>query len=150
MFSPQDRQRGLGCSGGHHSTFPSDPVLFQALELHAQKIPCEDDRVLFDKGDRPVGVYLVRSGTVQAIIHSDVGGIAAIFHANAGTVLGLPAIASNRPYSLSAVARQGSDVALVAKGEFERIVRDEPGMYMAVLRVLASEVHAAREALANS
>ena len=105
--------------------------------------------MLFDQGDRPVGVYLVRSGTVQAIIHSDVGGIAAIFHANAGTVLGLPAI-ELIGLSLSAVARQGSDVALVAKGEFERIVRDEPGMYMAVLRVLASEVHAAREALANS
>lgn len=134
----------------HRPAFPSDPVLFNGLELRAQKIRCDEDRMLFAEGDGPIGLYLVRSGSVEAIVHSGNGGIAAIFDVEPGAVLGLPAVASGRPYSLSARARQGSDIAFLGKDDFNDLVQGEPGMYMAVLRVLAAEVQVAREALANA
>jgi CRP-like cAMP-binding protein len=86
---------------------------------------------------------------VKGIVHSDRGKIAAVLHADPGAVLGLPATSCNRPYSLSAFARQGSDIGFVAKSDFDVLVRDQPTIYMAVLRVLAAEVHVARQALAS-
>jgi len=131
----------------HSATFPSDPALFKALALHARRIRCEEDRLLFAQRDEPIGLFLVRSGTVQAVVHSDDDGVVAVFHADPGSVLGLPAVASNRPYSLSALARQGSDVAFLSKDDFDMLVADEPGIQMAILRVLAAEVQTARALL---
>lgn len=146
--------RGESGSGfplpSHRIAFPSDPAFFMALGLQAQKIRCDEDRILFDQGDGPIGLYLVRSGTVEAIVHSEDGGIAAIFCAESGAVLGLPAVASGRPYSLSALARQGSDIAFLGKEDFNELMRGHPEMYMDVLRVLAAEVQVAREALASA
>jgi CRP-like cAMP-binding protein len=88
----------------HSATFPSDPALFRALAFHARKIRTEEDHLLFAQGDEPIGVFLVRSGTVQAVVHSDDGGVVAIFRANPGSVLGLPAVTSDQLYSLSALA----------------------------------------------
>lgn len=129
--------------------FPSDPALFETLQLRAQRIPCDVDRMLFRQGDKPVGLYLICSGEVNGMVQSDDGRIVAVFHGDPGAVLGLPATSCNRPYSLSALARQGSDIGFVAKSDFELLVRDQPAIYMAVLRVLAAEVHAARQALAS-
>ena len=133
-----------------HAALPTDPVLFEALGLHARKIRCEEDRTLFAQGDGPIGLYLVRSGIVQAVVHADDGSPAAIFHADPGAVLGLPAVASNQPYSLSALARQGSDIAFLSKDDFNDLLQEQPALCLVVQRVLAAEVQAAREALANS
>ena len=133
----------------HHAAFPSDPTLFEALGRHARKLRCEEDRMLFSQGDGPIGLFLVRSGTVQAVVHSGNGKVTAVFYANPGAVLCLPAVVSKEPCSLSALARQGSDIAFLSKDDFDDLLREEPGLLIAVLRVLASEVHSAREALAS-
>lgn len=111
--------------------FPSDPALFEALELSARKFPCDEDRILFRQGDKPIGLYLIRSGTVHGIVRSDDGKVVAVFHGDPGVVLGLPAVSCNRPYSLSALAREGSDIGFVAKSDFEKLI-GEPAIYMAV------------------
>jgi len=133
-----------------YAAFPSEPVLFRSLVFHAQKIRCDEDRTLFKQGDWPIGIYLVRSGAVQAIVHGEDGSVAAILHANPGAVLGLPAAVSNKPYSLSALARQGSDIAFISKDDFEILVQSMPELSFAILKVLAAEVQAARAALVNS
>ena len=149
MLSSQSQSSGFPCLP-HVATFPSEPALFKALVFHAQKMAIDEDRLLFAQGDVPIGVFLVRSGAVHAVVHSNEGGVVAIFHADPGSVLGLPALASDRPYSLSAHARQGSDIAFLGKDDFYRLVADQPGIQMAILRVLASEVQAARATLADS
>ena len=106
--------------------------------------------MLFSQGDGPIGIYLVRSGAVDAMVHGQDGKIAAIFLARPGAVLGLPAVIAKGPYSLSALARQGSDIAFLGKEDFYDILRAGPGMYLDVLRVLAAEVQAARSALADA
>ena len=138
------------CHSSHRATFPSDPGLFKALAFQARKIRSEEDRLLFAQGEGTIGLFVVRSGAVQAIVHSDDGRVAAAFLAGPGAVLGLPAVVSDEPYSLSAHARQGSDIAFLGKNDFNDLLQDEPGMYMAILRVLAAEVHLALEALAHA
>jgi CRP-like cAMP-binding protein len=128
-------------------TFPSDAELFLALEAHSHNVPCQGDRTLFRRGDDPVGLYLVYSGVADATIVNDQGQPVVSFHANPGTILGLPAIVSGEPYSLSAIARYGSDIGFVPRTAFERIIRTNSMLYLSVLKVLAAEVQFARQAL---
>ena len=70
-------------------------------------------------------------------------------HAKPGSLLGLPAIIGNESYTMTAVARPGSEVRFVARGDFEGLIQAEPSLYPKVLKVLAAEVRAARHALAG-
>jgi CRP-like cAMP-binding protein len=64
--------------------------------------------------------------------------------AEAGSLLGLPGVVGNCPYSLSAAARKGSEVGFVSREEFSKLMLTEPGLAVLILRVLAAEVRTAR------
>jgi CRP-like cAMP-binding protein len=70
-------------------------------------------------------------------------------HAGPGSLLGLPGIVANEPYTLTAVARKGSEVRFVTRSDFEDLIRAEPSLNFGVLQVLAAEVRSARLALAE-
>ncbi len=57
-------------------------------------------------------------------------------HVGAGSLLGLPAIVGNEPYSLTAIARKGSKVSVMNRRDFEDVVRSRPSLYPKVLQVL--------------
>jgi CRP-like cAMP-binding protein len=127
--------------------FPIDWELFTALEPHSCSLNCEDEQTLFEQGDDPTGLYLVRGGVANALIQSADGSTAAIFQASPGAVLGLPALTSGQPYSLSALAGPGADVSFVPRETFLQLVQERSVLALSVLNVLAREVHAAREAM---
>lgn len=129
------------------SAFPIYRQLFWALEPSSRQIQCDEDRTLFQQGDMPVGVYLVRRGQAAGIVLNDKGETMVRFRAFPGTVLGVPAVVSNEPYSLSAIARQGADVGFVSKEEFKNVVRSKPLAQIAALKALAAEVQFARKSL---
>jgi CRP-like cAMP-binding protein len=134
----------------NRQTFSRDAELFHIISAQADKILCEKDRILFHQGDPPLGLFIVRSGAAVAMVLSERGKAVARFTAESGTVLGLPAIVCDQPYSLSLVARQGSDIGFITKRQFDKLLRDQPKIYLSVLKILAEEVHAARAALANA
>jgi CRP-like cAMP-binding protein len=68
-------------------------------------------------------------------------------NAGPGSVLGLPGIVANEPYTLTAMARKGSAVRFVTRNDFEDLMRGEPSLNLYVLRVLAAEVRSTREAI---
>ena len=70
-------------------------------------------------------------------------------HAAAGSLLGLPAVIGNEPYTMTALARKRSAVRFVPSSDFEDLIREEPAMYPMVLQVLAAEVRTARQALSE-
>jgi len=69
--------------------------------------------------------------------------------AGPGALLGLPGIVSNEPYTLTAMARKGSEVGFVTRSEFDELLQAEPSLNLMVLQVLAAEVRAARLALSE-
>jgi len=71
-------------------------------------------------------------------------------HAAAGSLLGLVGIIGNEPYTLSAMARKGSEVSFVTRSEFEDLMRTEPSLSPKVLQVLAAEVKTASQALSET
>lgn len=130
--------------------FAADRALVQALELRSQPISCIQGVTLFKQGDAPIGLYILKSGEANLLMESKVGRPVMCVHAEAGSLLGLPGIIANEPYTMTALVQGGSEVLFVTKDDFEDLIRAEPSLYPMVLRVLASEVRAARQALTGN
>lgn len=64
-----------------------------------------------------------------------------------GSILGVPAVVTKGPYTLSAVACPGAEVDFVELGDFEDLMQTEPALFPLVLSVLAAEVRSSRIAL---
>jgi len=128
------------------SAFPIYRELFRALEPLSQHLQCDEERTLFCQGDWPMGVYLLRAGDALAFILNEQGRPAVEFQVYPGTVLGVPAIVSHQPYSLTVVGRRGAVIGFVSKEDFGNLIHRRPSTYIAALRMLAAEIHSARQA----
>jgi CRP/FNR family transcriptional regulator, polysaccharide utilization system transcription regulator len=129
------------------SAFLADSDLIQALEKRATPIVCNEDRKLFNQGDPAVGLYILSQG--EAVVSMDAGDDAIAFSctASAGSLLGLPGLIANQPYSLTAVARKGARIGFISKDEFNSLMQTEPPLMVKILQVLAAEVRSARLAI---
>jgi CRP-like cAMP-binding protein len=63
---------------------------------------------------------------------------------------GLPGTIGNQPYSMSAMARKGSEVRFVTREDFEHIMRSKPFLYPKLLQVLTAEVQSALQAISDT
>src|SRR5579872_2487163 len=103
------------------TAFVADPELVTALERRGTKVPCETDRVLFRQGDPAVGLYVVHAGVVTLTMHAASIQILKI-ETGPGSLLGLPAIVGNQPYSLTAEAQQGAKIKFLSRDEFTALM----------------------------
>jgi CRP-like cAMP-binding protein len=129
------------------SAFLADPELFQELEKRATPIPCDGDRVLFRQGDPPAGLFILREGEATLSMDSDCDEPLVTFRATAGSLLGLPALVGNRPYTLTAQAHSGAVLSFIDRNEFNALMQSELPLMVKILQVLAAEVRSARMAL---
>jgi CRP-like cAMP-binding protein len=83
------------------------------------------------------------------MMESRPGKVVLCLHAASGSILGVPAICANAPYSSTATAREGSDVRFVTRDEFEDALQAEPQLAIKVFQLVASEVIAARRAISE-
>jgi len=127
----------------------ADRALVQALELRSRPVSCIKGGTLFKQGDAPCGLYILKSGEANLMMASRSGKPVLCVHAEAGSLLGLPGVIANEPYTMTALVHAGSEVTFITRGDFEDIVRTEPSLYPGVLHVLAAEVRAARRAIAE-
>ena len=65
------------------------------------------------------------------------------------SLLGIPAIVGNQPYSMTAKACGDVEVFRLSAISFNDLIKTEPRMQEAVLRILAGEVRIARQALSD-
>jgi len=129
------------------SAFVADSELIRALEEQSTPISCDEDRVLFHQGDAPVGLFILKSGPVTLSMTSP-GGVELIsFRAREGSLLGLPGLIGDEPYTLSAIAHPGVELRYVTRDSFTSMMREQPMLAMKILQVLAAEVRAARAAV---
>lgn len=129
------------------TAFVADEQLIDSLKKHATPVVCDEDRVLFNQGDSPHGLYIFCHGAVRLVMRSQLGDLLMDIPAIRGSLLGLPGLVGGAPYGLSALAQQGSEVGFISREEFARIMLSEPGIAVGILRVLAAEVRTARMAL---
>jgi len=129
------------------SAFIADPILIQGLQPQATPITCSEDTVLFRQGDAPMGIYILESGEVTLTMSSPSGKEIISTPASPGSLLGLPGLIGNEPYTLTATARAGSKLGFVARDSFTGLMRTDPFLSLKVLQVLAAEVRSARTAI---
>jgi len=129
------------------TAFVADPELIRALDARSTPVPCDTDRLLFHQDDPSVGVYILHEGVATLTMDSPDGRKLFSIQATPGSLLGLPGLIGNQPYSLSAIARAGARVSFVSRADFTALMQSDPMLSMKILRVLAAEVRTARRAL---
>jgi CRP-like cAMP-binding protein len=69
--------------------------------------------------------------------------------ARANSLLGLPGLIGNEPYTLTAIARDGARLSFITREDFTALMQTDPRIGIKILQVLAAEVRSARRALSN-
>lgn len=133
----------------NQDSFQSDDRFFKALAVRSETTVCSEGWTLFKQGTEPQRIYLVLHGEACLVMLSPIGKIVWSLRAGPGSVLGLPAAVGNVPYTLTAYVRRGSIVGSVRLGDLHKLLKEEPSLYPSVLKILASEIRAARTALAE-
>jgi len=132
------------------SAFVADPELIAALQKYATTVCCcDEDRVLFKQGDAPNGVYILHQGDAVLNMKGADGSTVMCMQTYAGSLLGLPGLIGNEPYSLTATAHKGSKLAYVSREDFIRVMSADAAIGFKVLQILAAEVRSARHALSE-
>ena len=129
------------------TAFLANPELIRALSEHATPIVCNTDRVLFQQDDPPAGLYILLEGEATISMTSNQGEVILSATARTGSLLGLPGLISNQPYSLTAVVHAGARVSFLPHSEFTALMEANPPLAFKILQVLAAEVRSARNAL---
>ena len=129
------------------NSFVADRTLTQALEKRSTPVSCSKGRMLFKQGEAPLGLYILKSGKASLVMKEENGEEVMHLTIGAGSILGVPAVVTKEPYTLSAKACFGSEVDFVELSDFEDLMQAEPSLFPLVLAVLAAEVRAARIAL---
>lgn len=129
------------------SAFVADRDLLDCLDKRSTCISCSEDRVLFRQGDDPVGLYIVKSGEATLTMNSSAGEEVVSAHAASGSLLGLPGLIGNEPYTLTAIAHAGTQLSFVTRDNFTALMSADPLLSLKVLQVLAAEVRSARRAI---
>jgi len=127
------------------SAFLGDPELIRALDRHSIEISCGGDHVLFRQGDAPVGLYILHKGEVTLTLVSRTTSQVDSIQVLPGSVLGLPGLVGNRPYSLTATAIAGAQLSFITRSHFEVLMKSDSRLAIKVTQVLAAEVRAARQ-----
>ena len=120
----------------------------QDLLAIARRKKVRSAAILFAQGDEPSGVYLVCSGKVRLFIRNPVTG-AITFDRNVepGSMLGLPAVFGDKPYSMTAEVMEGGEVAFVPRPQFLQMMQSDGQLCMRCLQLLSDEVRIARTAI---
>ncbi|MGA9668620.1 MAG: cyclic nucleotide-binding domain-containing protein [Terracidiphilus sp.] len=129
------------------STFVADPVLIQALEKRSTSVSCDEERILFRQGESPVGLFVLNSGQVTLTMDSALTEAIVSVSAIPGSVLGLPGLVGNQPYTLTAIAHASAQLSFITREDFTSLMQTDPLMSLKVLQVLAAEVRSARNAI---
>jgi CRP-like cAMP-binding protein len=66
-----------------------------------------------------------------------------------GSLLGLPALIGNEPYTMTALAEKDAELGFVTREDFNSLMLTDPSLAVRVLRVLAAEVRTARHAISE-
>ncbi|HEY1766818.1 MAG TPA: cyclic nucleotide-binding domain-containing protein [Terracidiphilus sp.] len=143
---------------GHHAAhfdpcaFIADPELLRALAERSAPVVCDAERVLFSQGEAPRGLYILQKGFVTLTMAARAPGLRGAEPAFSilsmpGSLLGLPGVAGNQPYTLTATAHAGAQVRFITRGDFGVLMQAEPAISLKILQVLAAEVRSARRAI---
>jgi CRP-like cAMP-binding protein len=99
------------------------------------------DRTIARQGEIGTGLFIVAGGSVRVVRDGDV-----IAHLGSGEFFGELSVLDGGPRNASVIADEPTTCLALATWDAERVLREQPGVALAVLRVLAARL---REATAD-
>jgi CRP-like cAMP-binding protein len=130
------------------TTFVADQELIGELAKISRPATMGPDRVLFRQGAPAHGLFIIKSGSAKLTLKSGRKIILQIL-VSADSLLGVPAVVGSHPYSLTAAALRGAEVAYIPREDFSRLIAAAPHLMLKVVALLAGEVRSARQRISQ-
>lgn len=105
-------------------------------------------KALFREGDQPAGVYFLHSGEVDLYMSAAKSGESkSLLLVEPGQILGLTSVMSDRPHDSSATTRTDCITGFVENARFLRLLDEKPALWLAVLRMISTNISACWECM---
>jgi CRP-like cAMP-binding protein len=124
----------------------ADAELADEIEKLSKPFVPPESYVLFRQGDPATKIYFVRQGEVELTMRASSITVM-VLRAGPGSVLGLPAVVGDKPYTMSAKTHGESVICPVPVEQFRAMIRDNPKASFNIIQILAAEIRSARQAL---
>ena len=126
----------------------ADAELGAEIEKWSPPSFVKEGETLFRQGDAPGYAFFVKTGEIALTMHVSGAALWSV-RARKGSLVGLPAIVGNEPYSMTARAIRDSQLHKISRDDFQQLMQQNPRLCCNVLQILAGEVHAARKAVSR-
>jgi CRP-like cAMP-binding protein len=121
------------------------PELKAEFERLATAVFKPKGTVLFQRGDKPSGVYLIRSGQISLGLDCD-NPVYPERILGPDAIVGLPASLSGNAYSLTATVVEDSELAFVPRDAVVTCLKKNPTFCFQVMDILSDEIAGIRSA----
>jgi CRP-like cAMP-binding protein len=126
----------------------ADAELCAEIEKWSPPTFVKEGETLFRQGEAPGYAFFVKTGEIALTMHVSGDPLWRV-RATKGSLVGLPAIVGNEPYSMTAIVIQDSQIFKISGDDFHQLMEQNPRLSRNVLQILAGEVHGARKALSG-
>jgi CRP-like cAMP-binding protein len=135
--SRQSRLISLNAQGARMASRTVPPTLSTFLEHHCQKVYKPKSAVLFRRGERAFGVFLVLSGGVSLDAEINRGQPQCC---SSGALVGLPATLSKGNYSMTATVTEDAELGFLPPDLLDSLMHENPDLSQAVLKLLSERM----------
>jgi CRP-like cAMP-binding protein len=111
--------------------------LQSVLEEHCEKIHKARNTVLFRRGEKAYGMFVVLSGMVSLDFGVD-SPLARSY--GAGALVGLPATVTRRDYSMTATVTEDAELGFWSPAALDALLRDHPELCQQLLTILGERL----------
>jgi CRP/FNR family transcriptional regulator, cyclic AMP receptor protein len=115
------------------------PDLYAALERRCERVLKRRSTVLFRRGEKAFGMFLIIRGTVRL----DFGVDASTALGNIcgpGALVGLPATLGRTKYSMTATVAEDAQLGFLPPQAVDSVLREQPGLRQHFLTILSAKV----------
>jgi CRP-like cAMP-binding protein len=147
-MSDLDQTSDSGLRDFSLSEIQADAELCTEIEKWSPPTFVKEGDILFRQGDAPGYAFFVKTGKIALTMHVSGDALWRVLAAK-GSLVGLPAIIGNEPYSMTAKVIGDSQICKISRDDFHQFMQQNPRLCCKILQILAGEVHGARKALSR-
>jgi CRP/FNR family transcriptional regulator len=110
----------------------------EALEVQ-QQVPA--GTLLFQEGEQPRGVYVIRSGRVDLVYSSKSGAVRPLATAVEGQILGMGGVVSGKLHDCTATAGTAATFGFVDRQALLSLLERKPALWFSVVQTISSDIN---------
>jgi NTE family protein len=118
-----------------------DPETLAGLEYELPWINLPGGRTLFEQGETAEALYIVVSGILGVVVTTAEHGETLIASIRSGETVGEMSLISHEPHSATIVAMRDSELVIVPRPIFDRLMAEQPKFVAWLNRLLVSRLH---------